>query len=77
MPRYFKVMLGPKSSYVDECYNGNFIGADYGIHEDLATQLPEKWQDFNHKIYSHLQADNPGKSKIAAGFACGNLMDNL
>jgi restriction system protein len=33
-------MLGQKSIYAKECYDGRFIGADYGIKEDLSTKLP-------------------------------------
>lgn len=73
MRNYFKVMLGPKSAYVDECYNGNFIGADYGIHQDLTGSLPEDWREFNHKFIPVYLADNPGKTKVAAGLACGGL----
>ena len=29
-------MPGAKSIYLDECLNGNFIGVDFGINEDLA-----------------------------------------
>ena len=73
MRNYFKVMLGPKSAYVEECYKGNFIGADYGIHEDLTGKLPEDWRDFNHQFIPVYLADNPGKTKVAAGLACGGL----
>jgi len=73
MRNYFKVMLGPKSAYVEECYKGNFIGADFGIHEDLTGKLPEDWLDFNHRFIPIYLADNPGKTKVAAGLACGGL----
>lgn len=73
MRNYYKVMLGPKSAYVEECYNGSFIGADYGIHEDLTGKLPEDWRDFNHRYIPVYLADNPGKTKVAAGLACGGL----
>jgi len=73
MRNYYKVMLGPKSSYVKECVNGNFIGADYGIRVDLTDLLSKNWQDFNHAITPIYLADNPDKSKVAAGQACGSL----
>jgi restriction system protein len=42
-------MLGGKSIYADECYKGNFIGADFGIVGDLTNDLFEDWRVFNHK----------------------------
>ena len=31
MKAYYRVMLGQKSVYADECFTGNFIGTDFGI----------------------------------------------
>ena len=31
--KYYKVMLGKGSKYANDCYNGKFIGGDYGIEE--------------------------------------------
>jgi restriction system protein len=38
---------------------------------DLSNELPERWQDFNAKFRPLWLEKNPGKSKIAAGLACG------
>ena len=73
MKRYVRVMLGPKSIHAQDCYKGNFIGTDYGIREDLSKQLPENWRDFNAKYRQVWLEGNPGKSKVAAGLACGML----
>lgn len=66
-------MLGSKSIYADECFKGGFIGVDFEIFEDLTNNLPENWRDFNTKYRSIWLANNPGKSKIAAGLSCGML----
>ena len=66
-------MLGPKSVFAEECYKGSFIGADFDIHEDLTDNLPENWRDFNSKYRPVWLENNPGKSKVAAGLACGML----
>ena len=73
MKRYVRVMLGAKSIYAAECYEGNFIGADYDIHIDLTNELPDNWRDFNAKYRPIWLQANEGKSKIAAGLACGML----
>lgn len=71
MKRYYRVMLGKKCMYAQQCYEGNFIGVDYGINEDLSGNLPDGWRDFNAMYIPRYLANRPQKSKIAAGLACG------
>jgi restriction system protein len=66
-------MLGRSSIYAQQCYEGSFIGTDYEIHQDLSGDLPERWQDFNEQFRPVWMSNNPGKSKVAAGLACGAL----
>lgn len=66
-------MLGRKSVHAEEAYKGNFIGADFGIDQDLTGQLPDSWRDFNEKFIPKYVELNPGKTKISAGLACGML----
>jgi restriction system protein len=73
MKSYYRVILGAKSIYAKECYDGNFIGANFGIKQDLTNQLPENWRDFNAKFRDVWLKSQPTKSKIAAGLACGML----
>ena len=73
MKQYLRLMLGRKSVYAQQCYEGNFVGADFDIYEDLTNNLPEKWRDFNAKYRPVWLKSNPGKSKVAAGLACGML----
>lgn len=71
--RYIRVMLGAKSAHIDECLNGNFIGADFDINQDLSTNLPDNWRDFNKKFIPIWLENHPNKSKVAAGLSCGAL----
>lgn len=73
MKRYYRIMLGGKNVHANECYKGNFIGADFDIDTDLSNQLPDNWRDFNKKFIPIWLEKHPGKSKIAAGLACGQL----
>lgn len=66
-------MLGAKSAYATDCYNNNYIGANYGINEDLTNKLPENWKEFNQIYIPKYMASHPDKSKIAAGLSCGAL----
>lgn len=73
MKNYYRLMLGKKSIHAPECFAGNFIGADFGIDQDLSGQLPDEWRQFNKAFIPVYLAGHPGKSKIAAGLACGAL----
>ena len=73
MKNYYRVMLGQKSIFADQCFKGNFIGVDFGIVEDLTPSLPDVWREFNKKYIPVYLQRHPDKTKIAAGLACGNL----
>lgn len=73
MTNYYRIMLGPGSSHADECFDGSFIGADFGIAQDLTAHLPDQWQVFNRQFRPVFLQAHPGKSKIAAGLSCGFL----
>jgi restriction system protein len=73
MKRYFRIMLGAKSIHAEECFKGNFIGADFNINTDLTNNLPDNWRDFNQKYIPQWLSTHPGKNKISAGLACGAL----
>lgn len=73
MKNYYRVMLGKGSMYAPECFEGEFIGADFDIDEDLSGKLPDEWRDFNKQYIPVYQQNCPGKSKVSAGLACGAL----
>jgi restriction system protein len=73
MKNYYRVMLGPKSIYADECFDKEFIGADFGISQDLTSKLFENWREFNHEFIPIYLESHPGKSRVTAGLACGAL----
>lgn len=59
--------------FAQECFDGSFIGVDFGIYEDLSGKFPERWHDFNAKFIPVWLEQFPGKSKVAAGLSCGTL----
>lgn len=73
MKSYYRIMLGQKSVYAEECFAGNFIGTDFGINQDLTNKLPEDWRTFNKEFIPVFLAVHPDKNKISAGLACGAL----
>jgi restriction system protein len=73
MRNYYRIMLGAKSVYAEECHKGNFIGTDFDIKQDLTGKLPDNWRDFNAKFIPVFLENHPGKSKVSAGLSCGAL----
>jgi restriction system protein len=73
MKKYYRVMLGQKHKFADECLSGNWIGTGYGIAQDLTDKLPEEWRAFNAEFIPVMLKKNPDRSRISAGLACGAL----
>ncbi|HSV98131.1 MAG TPA: endonuclease NucS domain-containing protein [Spirochaetota bacterium] len=73
MRNYYRIMLGKKSALAAECFAGGYIGADFGLDQDLTGKLPDEWKEFNKRFIPVMLAKEPGKSKIGAGLACGAL----
>lgn len=73
MKSYRRIMLGRKSVYAKECFDENFIGTDFGIHQDLTHKLPDDWREFNRVFIPVYLALHPDKTKISAGLACGSI----
>lgn len=71
MKAYNRVMAGQGSKYSKQCFDEGFIGIAYGIEEDLTNRLPDNWREFNEEFRPIYLKNHPGKSKIAAGLACG------
>lgn len=70
---YNRVMLGKAGMYADQCRKDGFIGVDFLPDIDLSMHLPDVWQEFNKVHIPIWMESHPGKGKIAAGLACGNL----
>lgn len=73
MKNYYRVMLGRKSKFAQECFAEGFIGTDFLVQQDLSGKLPDQWREFNHKFIPIYLSNHPGKTKVAAGLACGAL----
>ena len=75
MLKYYRIVLGKSNCYADLCKSENFIGLDFLPDIDLSGQLHkfDNWQQFNKEYIPVWMQQNPGKSKVAAGLACGFL----
>ena len=73
MKSYFRIMLGRGSKHAKDCHMNSFIGADFDMDFSFEKFLPDNWREFNIKYIPVYLEKNPGKSKIAAGLACGAL----
>lgn len=70
---YFRIMLGQKSALAEECYKGEWFGGGIWLDMDLTHRLPDDWRQFNKEFIPVFLENNPEKSKITAGLACGML----
>ena len=73
MKQYNRIMLGRGGIFSKQCREGNFIGCDFDIRQDLTGDLPDNWRAFNEKFVPIFMKNVPGKSKTSAGMACGFL----
>jgi restriction system protein len=73
MKSYYRVMLGAKSIYADECFQGGFIGCNFSIRNDLSAEFGDGMKSFNRRFIPVWMSSHPEKSKISAGLACGAL----
>ena len=70
---YRRIMLGARSSYANECHSEGWVGGGWGFQDDLTGQLDGDWRAFNEQLRPVYLQNNPDKSKVAAGLACGAL----
>lgn len=70
---YRRIMLGKSSANAEDAFKGGFVAAGHIFGIDLTGQLPEEWRAFNKKMIPVYLEQNPEKSKVAAGLACGML----
>lgn len=71
--QYKRIMLGRKSIHAAEALAGNYIAVGFLRGINLSDKLPERWRDFNKEMIPRYLEENPEKSKVAAGLACGML----
>lgn len=71
--RYFRVMMGRKSVYLQNCLAESFIGVNFEINRDLSQELVDDWRSFNRKFIPIYLENHPDKTKVAAGLACGAI----
>lgn len=70
---YYRIMLGAKSVFAMQCFEEKWFGGGWNFSETLQDEFPDDWKLFNKKYIPKYLENNPGKSKVAAGLACGML----
>ena len=71
MKQYNRIMLGKGGMFAKECREEGYIGCGFDVKQDLSDYLYDNWRDFNEKFIPLWMAAVPGKTKVAAGLACG------
>jgi restriction system protein len=70
---YRRIMLGAKSVNAKDGLEGGWIAAGLIFGMDLTGKFPPTFQEFNATMRDVWLGQNEGKSKVAAGLACGML----
>ena len=70
-------MLGEKSVYSNEAYNGNFVGVGFLGDQDLTKDLIHEVSDFKKKFNPIYSSKYPNKSKIAVSQSMGFLWTTI
>ncbi len=66
--KYYRVRLGKDNDCAQKCFEEGWIGAGYGIKQDLADDLPDNWKEFRQKyLQKYPERDEP------SGHACRSL----
>lgn len=72
-------MLGRGGIYTEECVAGGYIGADFGICEDLTNNLPDTFKAFNAQYIPIFLATHPVKRRSVQGWraaCCGRFAED-
>ena len=70
MKDYFRVMLGRGSMYAEVCRQQGFIGAHFGIAQDLTNFLGGEQRQFTQQIRPIYQEVFPEKSNPRVDGVC-------
>ncbi len=73
MQKYFRLMLGEGSKYVNECIDGSYVGIDFNFNEDLRPYLVGSWAEHKAELKKAFVKHNPGKTPVGLGLAAGAL----
>ena len=66
-----RLRTGRNQEWFKPFYEGNFIGASFGLEMDLSNDLFDNWREFNKKFIDYIIKIHPDKSRVGAGLNCG------
>ena len=73
MKSYYRIMLGSKSIFAEECFRNNYIGVGFLGDMDFTGKLTEDWREFNQRFIPLYLEKHPDKKKVTAGLACATV----
>lgn len=69
---YF-IRMGRQAVFLPDAIEHGYIGVGYSMIDDLTGRFPDQWTAFNKTYIPRFLELNPGKSRVAAGLACGTI----
>lgn len=73
MTACYLVRLGRQGAFVQDAVDHGYVGVDYNMVDDFTGKFPDEWTAFNKAYIPRYLQQNPGKTKVAAGLACGTI----
>ena len=73
MTAYYRIMAGKASMHAKACFDGGFIGTDFGITENVSADLDGGREAFIKKYGPIYLTSHPDKSKVATSLACSAI----
>jgi restriction system protein len=71
--KYYRIMPGGKSTHLNDCLKGGFIGIDFDLKEELSDFINYDWEAFKKKFKPYYKNLNPEKSNGAIGLHAGSV----
>ena len=73
---YYRIYLGKKNAYAEQCFSEGFVGVSFGIERDLTEYLAKDLRAFTSELIPLFIGRHPEKTKVAAGLACGGSLSS-
>ena len=65
-----RIVLGGRHRFFNECFEGGYIGVDFGMDIDLTNHLSDSVEEFRRFFKPEYLEKHPNATPIKAGLAC-------
>ena len=73
MKRFYRIRLGRKNIFAEQCLREGFVGVDFDVKDDLTEKLYNDVREFKDEYIPVFSDRHPDKKKVAASLVCGEI----